>query len=320
MPRSAACIAAIVLGACAARAADLRAGAARVDITPPSDPANPPSEVMLEWCDGLWTHNAYWGANLLTWGSDGTASRRYMGPLPALGQWVQLQVPASQVGLEGSIVTGMGFDLYNGRAWWDAAGVLNPNLGNLLATAVAVGATSASRIGPVPGAFTLTRTGDTSSALTVNYTIGGSAVAGADYQASQGLTGGSPSVTIPAGASSATVNVTPLTTSNVAPSQTVVLTLAPTGNYSMSTPSAATLTINGNTVPAPSLKLSAAKPALSWTSDNQAVYRIAYKNKLTDAGWTYAPGSMTGNGTTMNWTDTAAAGQSSRFYCIVRVQ
>ncbi len=47
------------------------------------DPANPPSEVMLQWNDGSWEHRAYWGANLIGWGTDGTASRRYMGTLPA---------------------------------------------------------------------------------------------------------------------------------------------------------------------------------------------------------------------------------------------
>ena len=53
------------------------------------DPANPPSEVMLQWNDGTWEHRAYWGANLLSWGSDGSVSRRYMGPLPATGAWVR---------------------------------------------------------------------------------------------------------------------------------------------------------------------------------------------------------------------------------------
>ncbi len=80
------------------------------------DPANPPSEVMLIWNDGTWNHGAYWGANSISFGSDGTASRRYMGPLPATGQWVQLTVPASQVGLEGSSLNGMAFTLFNGRA------------------------------------------------------------------------------------------------------------------------------------------------------------------------------------------------------------
>ena len=86
------------------------------------DPANPPSEVMLQWNDGTWDHRAYWGANLVGYGVDGTVSRRSMGPLPPTGQWVRLAVPASAVGLEGRVVHGMAFTLYNGRATWDQAG------------------------------------------------------------------------------------------------------------------------------------------------------------------------------------------------------
>jgi len=86
------------------------------------DPANPPSELMLQWNDGSWEHRAYWGANLLPWGSDGTVSRRYMGVLPPTGQWVRLNVPAAQVGLEGRTLNGMAFSLYDGRATWDYAG------------------------------------------------------------------------------------------------------------------------------------------------------------------------------------------------------
>src|SRR5262249_29001637 len=59
------------------------------------DPANPPSEVMLQWnVDGSWEHRAYWGANNIGWGVDGTASRQFMGALPATGGWVRLEVPA----------------------------------------------------------------------------------------------------------------------------------------------------------------------------------------------------------------------------------
>jgi hypothetical protein len=86
------------------------------------DPANPPSEVMLQWYDGSWEHRAYWGANLIGWGTNGSASRRYMGVLPPVGQWVRLEVPASQVGLEGRTLSGMAYALYNGRATWDRAG------------------------------------------------------------------------------------------------------------------------------------------------------------------------------------------------------
>ncbi len=45
-----------------------------------------------------------------------------MGPLPAAGQWVRLQIPAKQVGLEGSTVKGMAFSAYGGRVTWDASG------------------------------------------------------------------------------------------------------------------------------------------------------------------------------------------------------
>jgi hypothetical protein len=86
------------------------------------DPANMPSEVMLQWNDGTWEHRAYWGANQIGFGTDATNSRRYMGALPVAGQWIRLEVPASQVGLEGRTLNGMAFTLYGGRATWDQAG------------------------------------------------------------------------------------------------------------------------------------------------------------------------------------------------------
>jgi len=86
------------------------------------DSANPPSEVTLQWNDGGWEHRAYWGANAINYGLDGTASRHFMGALPAAGQWVRLEVPANQVGLEGQTLIGMGFSLFDGRATWDKSG------------------------------------------------------------------------------------------------------------------------------------------------------------------------------------------------------
>ncbi|MHB8521951.1 MAG: Ig-like domain-containing protein [Limisphaerales bacterium] len=86
------------------------------------DSTNPPSEIMLQWNDGSWDHRAYWGADLITYGVDGTAGRYYLGPLPPVGQWVRLAVAASVVGLEGSKLNGMSFTLFDGRATWDCAG------------------------------------------------------------------------------------------------------------------------------------------------------------------------------------------------------
>jgi hypothetical protein len=88
------------------------------------DAANPPSEIMLQWNDGSWEHRAYWGANMISYGTDGTPGRVSMGPLPQTGQWVQMKVPAKLVGLEGRTVSGMAFTAYGGRVTWDAAGRL----------------------------------------------------------------------------------------------------------------------------------------------------------------------------------------------------
>ena len=36
------------------------------------DPANPPSELMLQWNDGSsWEHRAYWGSASIAWGTPG---------------------------------------------------------------------------------------------------------------------------------------------------------------------------------------------------------------------------------------------------------
>jgi RHS repeat-associated protein len=94
------------------------------------DPGAMPSEIMLQWNEnGSWEHRAYWGANNIGWGNDGTESRWNMGPAPQEGGWVKLEVPASAVGLEGKTLNGMAFTLYDGQAWWDKAGKTNESAG-----------------------------------------------------------------------------------------------------------------------------------------------------------------------------------------------
>lgn len=91
------------------------------------DPANPPQEVMLQWFDGAsWGHAAYWGANWIPWGTDGTPSQQPMGALPPTGRWTRLEVPARLVGLESSRVSGINFILHGGRATWDFTGKASP--------------------------------------------------------------------------------------------------------------------------------------------------------------------------------------------------
>jgi hypothetical protein len=178
------------------------------------DPANTPSEAMLQWNDssGSWEHRAYWGGDSLEFGVDGTVSRVYMGPLPAAGKWQQLKVPASQVNLQGNILTGLAFTLYGGRATWDCAGVLSQ----------------------------MTSSGGVGAAT-------------------------------------------------------------------------------NSTIAISSIQITAAKPALAWTTASGAIYRVMFKNNLTDPTWTASGPDISGTGATTTWTDTNTTG-AQRFYVVTQAQ
>ena len=92
---------------------------------------------------------------------------------------------------------------------------------------VAVAATSAAEHGLVPGMFTLTRSGDTTAALTVKYAVSGTATSGVDFQA---LTG---TATFAAASATATVVLTPLADALAEGNETVTLTLTPDISYSV---------------------------------------------------------------------------------------
>ncbi len=89
------------------------------------DPHQPCKELMLQWhTRGNWTHRAYWGANLIDWGADGTPERMRMGDLPALGRWVRLEVPVAKLKLKkGEIIDGWAFTQFDGTVFWDMAGL-----------------------------------------------------------------------------------------------------------------------------------------------------------------------------------------------------
>src|SRR5205814_2968745 len=99
---------------------------------------------------------------------------------------------------------------------------------------------NASEQGPDSGTFTISRTGDTSAALTVNYTLGGTAQNGTDYEQL------GTSVTMAAGASSATVTVTPIDDTQVEGNETVVLTISAGAAYNVGSANSATITIADN--------------------------------------------------------------------------
>ncbi|WP_225885409.1 endonuclease/exonuclease/phosphatase family protein [Leptolyngbya sp. KIOST-1] len=87
------------------------------------------------------------------------------------------------------------------------------------------------------GTFTVTRSGDIAEALTVTYTINGTATNGVDYEALSGT------VEIPAGQTSATITVTPLDDDLIEGDETVVLTLVDEADYDLGAAASATVTI-----------------------------------------------------------------------------
>lgn len=93
--------------------------------------------------------------------------------------------------------------------------------------------------------YTFTRTGSTASAVTVNFTVGGSASFPADYSQAGATTFTPPTATVTfgAGSSTATVTVTPLTDCVVEGSETVDFTVQAGAGYGVGSPSTASGTI-----------------------------------------------------------------------------
>jgi hypothetical protein len=125
---------------------------------------------------------------------------------------------------------------------------------------------AAAEAGNDPGVFTITRTGDTTLPLTVNYGMTGSALHGTDYVALPGV------LTIPAGSAVATVVITPIEDSIGEPAQTAVLELRGGLGYSIGAASSATVTITDNSdVPYASIAVTAG-PALE--SGTAGTFRV----------------------------------------------
>ncbi|MEO6191617.1 MAG: DNRLRE domain-containing protein [Thermoanaerobaculia bacterium] len=155
------------------------------------------------------------------------------------------------------------------------------------------------------GEFLIQRTGDLSSALSVAYTVGGTAIVGVDHT----LGGGS--VTIPSGSASTTLTVFPIDDSLVEPDETVVVTLQPQSQYTVGTPSGATVTITSDDT---GCALSVIRPqggevwtkgsphTVQWSANSDCVdfAFILYRNGNFDG---YLTGSLSGS--QFSWTPPA---------------
>jgi N-acetylneuraminic acid mutarotase len=142
-----------------------------------------------------------------------------------------------------------------------------------------------------PGTFVVSRTGDTTQPLTVNYTLGGTATAGTDYTAPGG------SVTIPAGAASAAVDVDVIDDSASESSETVVLTLAASAAYDLAAQSSATVTLADNDAAPP-------PPTFEAHVNFQPAGVPVPAGYVADTGTTFAD---RGNGLAYGWNASTAA-------------
>ncbi len=112
-----------------------------------------------------------------------------------------------------------------------------------------------------PGTFAITRAGDASQALTVNFTVAGTATDGVDF-ATLGT-----SVTLPAGASIAFLTVAPIADGAVEGDETVLVTLAAGAGYTVGSPASATVTILDNVGSTPVVTVTAVDANASETGD-----------------------------------------------------
>src|SRR5579859_162621 len=123
------------------------------------------------------------------------------------------------------------------------------------------------------GTFTFTRSGDVGAPLTVYYRFSGAV----DFEQS---------ITIPAGATSCTVDIVPVGDFPTSDLETVGLTLASGPGYSVGPQNNATVSIVNLT--ANILDLARSPPdgmTLRWTSVPGFTYQVLWKNNLTDATW-----------------------------------
>ncbi|MFN7678681.1 MAG: Calx-beta domain-containing protein, partial [Cyanobacteriota bacterium] len=130
--------------------------------------------------------------------------------------------------------------------------------------------------------FTVSRTGDPSLPLTVAYTVGGTARLGTDYTGIA-ATPASKAVTFAAGASSATISVTPRADKVIEPDETVSLTLAAGSGYTVGTGGAVVGTIQNDDFPVVTLALSPEEVDEDGAAN--LVYTFTRSGPVTSALW-----------------------------------
>ncbi len=137
---------------------------------------------------------------------------------------------------------------YNGDANFDISTDTEQHEVDEPDVTVAVSPASVLEDGPDNLVYTFTREGQTTSALTVNFTVAGTASSTTDYALTGAATfdGTNGTVSIPIGSSTTTVTVNPTTDITVEADETVIVNVAAGTGYDVGTPGSATGTITND--------------------------------------------------------------------------
>ncbi|GBF55956.1 alkaline phosphatase [Microcystis sp. 0824] len=144
---------------------------------------------------------------------------------------------------------------------------------------LAVSPSSVTEDGTTNLIYTFTRTGVTTNALTVNYTLGGTATLNTDYT----RTGTNNTVTFAAGSSTATVTVDPTADTTIEPNETVILTLASGTGYTVGTTTPVTGTITNDDVTLPSITLAVSPSSVTEDGTTNLIYTFTRTGVTTNA-------------------------------------
>lgn len=177
---------------------------------------------------------------------------------------------------------------------------------------VSIAATDPNAGEPATGSGISTFTANASFAptsnITINYTVAGTAAAGADYTALSGT------VTIAAGATTATIPVTVIDNNAVESDETVIVTLATGTGYTVGAPDQATVTIADDdaTVTIAASDANAGEPGAGSGGGIFTVTRAGFTTGALDVAYTASGTAAAGaDYTTLPGTVTIAAGATT---------
>jgi hypothetical protein len=154
--------------------------------------------------------------------------------------------------------------------------------------------------------YTFIRTGVTTNALTVNFTLSGDATLNTDYvQSGATLTGNNGTITFTAGSNTAIITVNPTTDTNPEANETVGITLGSGTGYSIGTAATVTGTItNDDVVVLPTITL-AVSPA-SVTEDGAGNLVYTFTRSGSTASSLNANFTLSGDALSNDYTQTGA--------------